>query len=196
MPGVGLLALCGCKGKVDRDDKAMIKTYNLTLLPCELVHLEAILRDKKELAEILQVTVPGGWPHFPEAFPFLYELYKSDQSPTDWPLYFFIHSKDGVLIGSGGFKNAPDDSGVAEIGYEIATEYMNRGYATEAVRGMLARAFSDERVKAVVAHTLPETNASNRVLQKVGMRFVGEFEDPQDGRVWRWQVGKDEYRPA
>jgi RimJ/RimL family protein N-acetyltransferase len=43
-------------------------------------------------------------------------------------------------------------------------------------------------VRRVIAHTLPETNASTRVLEKVGMTFVGEVMDPEDGRVWRWQV--------
>ncbi len=52
----------------------MIDTENLHLTPCQLIHLEAILRDKKELGAVLQVTVPDGWPHFPEAFPFLYEI--------------------------------------------------------------------------------------------------------------------------
>jgi hypothetical protein len=26
------------------------------------------------------------------------------------------------------------------------------------------------------------------VLEKVGMHFVGEVMDPDDGRVWRWEV--------
>ena len=43
-------------------------------------------------------------------------------------------------------------------------------------------------VRRVVAHTLPEKNASTRVLEKVGMRLLGEVMDPEDGRVWRWQV--------
>jgi hypothetical protein len=37
----------------------------------------------------------------------------------------------------------------------------------------------------VVAHTLPERNASNRVLHEVGFRFDGE--DREDGElVWRY----------
>jgi hypothetical protein len=26
------------------------------------------------------------------------------------------------------------------------------------------------------------------VLERVGMTFVGEVIDPDDGRVWRWQI--------
>jgi RimJ/RimL family protein N-acetyltransferase len=45
-----------------------------------------------------------------------------------------------------------------------------------------------------VAHTLAETNASNAVLRKVGMSFVAEVDDPEVGKVWRWQISKDEHR--
>jgi len=95
-----------------------------------------------------------------------------------------------MLIGSGGFKSGPDDFGVVEIGYEIATEHMHQGYATEAARGMIEYAFAHDDVNAVSAHTLAHTNASNRVLQKAGMKFVSEVDDPEDGRTWRWEVGR------
>jgi RimJ/RimL family protein N-acetyltransferase len=39
----------------------------------------------------------------------------------------------------------------------------------------------------VIAHTLPEENASNRALRRNGFRLAGEVEDPEDGRVWRWE---------
>jgi RimJ/RimL family protein N-acetyltransferase len=43
-------------------------------------------------------------------------------------------------------------------------------------------------VQVVCAHTLPEENASTRVLRKVGMRFVGIDEDVDVGTVWRWEM--------
>ena len=48
--------------------KNMIQTPNLQLFPFERIHVEALLRNKSELAALLQVTVPDGWPHFQEAF--------------------------------------------------------------------------------------------------------------------------------
>ncbi len=51
---------------------------------------------------------------------------------------------------------------------------------------MLVEAFADAGVTAVIAHTLAERNASNRVLEeKVGFRYDGEAQ--QDGEVsWRF----------
>jgi len=37
-----------------------------------------------------------------------------------------------------------------------------------------------------IAHTLPEPNASTRILEKVGLRRDGEARDPEVGVVWRW----------
>jgi RimJ/RimL family protein N-acetyltransferase len=172
----------------------MIKTNKLQLLPVERIHIEALLRHKSELAAILHVTVPANWPHFPEAFSLsANESRESNPSSTDWHGYFFIHPKDRVLVGNGGFKGPPDELGTIEIGYEIASEYWNRGLATEAAHRMIDYAFAHEEVQAVIAHTLAERNASNRVLQKVGMKFIAEVDDPEEGKIWRWQISRDKY---
>ena len=142
----------------------MIHTSNLQLLPFERFHIEALLHDKHDLAEILQLNIPDSWPNFPEAF--------------------------AVLV------NESDESGTVEIGYEIASEHWNRGFATEAAQGMIAYAFAHKDVHAVIAHTLAEINASNTVLKKVGMNFIAEVDDPEEGKIWRWQINRNEYCPS
>ena len=175
----------------------MIQTPNLQLVSIERIHVEALLRSKSELGALLQVTVPDGWPHFPEAFSLsANESHEYHLLEVDWGGYFFLHRKDRVLVGSGAFKGPPDDSGTVEIGYEIASEYWNRGWATEGALGMIAYAFSHQEVRAVIAHTLAQPNASNRVLQKVGMQFEASVDDPEEGKIWRWQISRDEYHPA
>ena len=173
----------------------MIQTPNLQLLPVERIHVEAILRSKSELAALLQVTVPDGWPHFPDSLSAL-EAHASNPREAGWHGYFFLHPKDRMLVGSGVFKGPPDDSGTVEIGYEIASDYWNRGLATEAAQAMVDYAFSHQKVRAVIAHTLAQRNASNRVLQKVGMKFTAELDDPEEGKIWRWQINRDEHHPA
>jgi RimJ/RimL family protein N-acetyltransferase len=42
-------------------------------------------------------------------------------------------------------------------------------------------------VRTIQAHTLPEQNASTRVLEKCGFTFTGEIIHPADGPVWRWE---------
>jgi RimJ/RimL family protein N-acetyltransferase len=54
---------------------------------------------------------------------------------------------------------------------------------------MLAEAFADPRVDAVIARTLPERNASNRVLEKAGFRFACSTTE-RDRPVWRFEPSR------
>jgi ribosomal-protein-alanine N-acetyltransferase len=63
------------------------------------------------------------------------------------------------------------------IGYEFAPEFWGSGYATEAVRAVVAYLFESLNARAVVAYTRPENHRSARVLQKVGFRSRGEQND-------------------
>jgi RimJ/RimL family protein N-acetyltransferase len=42
-------------------------------------------------------------------------------------------------------------------------------------------------IARVRAHTLPEGNASTRILEKLGFERIGETVDPEAGQVWRWE---------
>lgn len=51
----------------------------------------------------------------------------------------------------------------------------------------LSEAHGADPARRTRAHTLPERNASTRVLEKCGFTLVGEVVDPDDGVVWRWE---------
>jgi len=95
---------------------------------------------------------------------------------------------DSKLVGACGFKGNPDAAGSVEIAYFTFPAYEGRGYATEMARHLVQIAWRAGSVQRVLAHTLPETNASGRVLGKIGMTQSGEVLDPEDGRVWRWEI--------
>ena len=85
------------------------------------------------------------------------------------------------------FKGPPDGEGMVEIAYGVVPAYEGRGFATEAAAALTEYAFDSGDVRLVRAHTLPERNASTRVLEKNGFALVGEVVDPEDGPVWRWE---------
>jgi len=94
----------------------------------------------------------------------------------------------GAAIGSCGYKGPPDPDGVVEIAYAVHEAYRGRGYATEVAAALIDYAFASGRVRTVRAHTLPQPNASTRVLTKCGFERLGEVLDPEDGLVWRWEI--------
>lgn len=108
-----------------------------------------------------------------------------------WTCGFLMLQRDtGAAVGNCGFKGPPSAVGVVEIAYGVNPDCRGRGYATEAAFGLAAFAWTDERVRMVCAHTLPEPNASTRVLTKCGFRHAGEIVDPEDGLVWRWELAR------
>jgi ribosomal-protein-alanine N-acetyltransferase len=99
-----------------------------------------------------------------------------------------VHRASGMPIGTCGFKGSPTSDGVVEIAYAIDPDHQGNGFATEAAMALATFASTDASVRVVRAHTLPEKNASTRVLVKSGFEFAGEVVDPEDGRVWRWEL--------
>lgn len=110
------------------------------------------------------------------------------QGADPWLLGFtMIHRPTGAVIGTCGFKGAPDASGMVEIAYGIDEAYRGKGYATEAANALVEFAFASDKVTLVRAHTLENANASARVLTKCGFATTGTVVDPEDGVVWRWE---------
>jgi len=56
-----------------------------------------------------------------------------------------------------------------EIGWRLAAEHWDRGYATEGARAALVFAFDALRVEEVVSFTVPANLRSRRVMEKIGM---------------------------
>jgi ribosomal-protein-alanine N-acetyltransferase len=111
-----------------------------------------------------------------------------------WIHGFSLLLPDGTKVGIGSFKGPPA-GGVVEIAYAILPEHQGRGYATAAARGMVDYAFKSPEVRRVIAHTLPDGAASQRVLQKAGFRQAGAVVDPEDGLVWRFEISAPYSRP-
>jgi ribosomal-protein-alanine N-acetyltransferase len=112
----------------------------------------------------------------------------SEEGADPWQHGFFLAEPSrGEIIGTAGFKGPPDSDGMVEIAYGVVPSVEGRGYATEAAGALVRFAGADERVRLIRAHTLPELNASTRVLRKCGFVHIGEVIDSEDGPVWRWE---------
>lgn len=173
----------------------MILTDRLQLIPCTVEHLEALIHTPQLLEQALEITIPDRWTEFPEALEFTHKWLLQDPSVQPWVPYLFIHQQDRKLIGWGGFKGKPNEVGSVEMGYEITPDYRRQGLATEAAQRLLDFAFSDPDVRAVEARTLPEHNPSTRILEKLGMQWLGVEIDPNDGEIWQWQIQRNDYQP-
>jgi RimJ/RimL family protein N-acetyltransferase len=102
--------------------------------------------------------------------------------------FFVVEREHRAIIGTAGFKGPPGADGMVEIAYGIVPSFEGRGYATEAAMALVRFARETADVTLIRAHTLPEANASTRVLTKCGFRHTDDVIDPEDGPVWRWEL--------
>ena len=65
-----------------------------------------------------------------------------------------------------------------EIGWRLAAEQWNKGYATEGARAALEFGFAKLDLTEVVSFTVPDNIRSRRVMEKIGMRHLEDFEHP------------------
>lgn len=174
-------------------EPAEIRTERLRLIQSDLPLLDLLLAGPATFAAATGLKVAEGYLEFPEALPHSREqLATLARDHAWWAPWLFVHTDAETLIGLGGFKGPPDATGFVEFGYGIAPAWRGQGYATEAAAALMSHARRQPGVTAVGAHTLPEANASTRVLAKCGLVRVAELEDPVDGRIWRWELPRGE----
>src|SRR5262249_42163098 len=108
-----------------------------------------------------------------------------------WGGYLTVDVDSATVVGACGFKTGPSADGSGEIAYYTFPGVEGQGFATAMAEKLIDLALSSPSVRLIIAHTLPEPNASGHILTKVGMQWMGEVHDPEDGKIWRWQ-----YRPG
>ena len=162
----------------------------ILVVPATLELLDAAVAGDATLGAALGVEVMPGWTVFDGALPHSRDALRERPELAPWWTCFFLTTEPRALVGWGGFKGPPSELGEVEIGYAVAPLQRGRGIATAAARALVERAFADDRVQAVLAHTLAEENASTRVLGKLGFRRVAELDDGEHGRLFRWSLAR------
>lgn len=104
-----------------------------------------------------------------------------------WGGYLAVDASSRVVLGTCGFKGPPDADGAVEIAYFTFPGGEGRGIATAMARALCMRASRQAGVRMLRAHTLPERNASARLLSRLGFAHIADVVDPDDGPVWRWE---------
>ena len=87
---------------------------------------------------------------------------------------------NGTFIGYVGLHEIGFDADFTpgvEIGWRLDADYHNQGLATEAAKVVLKLA-KKKGLQRLYSFTAKRNSPSERVMQKIGMKKVGEFEHP------------------
>jgi RimJ/RimL family protein N-acetyltransferase len=167
----------------------------ISLLSHTPEHLRALLEGTDVYERRFNIKVADGVRDFlvgPEVSAEFLERLNGPAPADPWKDGFaVVHIADSTVIGFGSFTGPPSADEMVEIAYGIAPGYQNRGHATEAAQELITYASASGQVRTIRAHTLPQHNASTRVLLKCGFTLIGEVTHAEDGVVWRWEMTRE-----
>ncbi|GMU41696.1 MAG: hypothetical protein AMXMBFR23_25620 [Chloroflexota bacterium] len=170
----------------------VLRTERLLLLPLPLAFCEAIVAgDRRRAAAILGHPL-AEWPFGDEvrlSFPRYVERLRADPSVAVWQGRAVVVRETREVAGGINLKGRPA-GGRVEIGYGLDEPWRHRGYAREAARVLVARAFRDPAVQEVVAVIDPANAASIAVAESLGMHRTGELSSIHSGS-YTWLVTRE-----
>ncbi|MFB6320110.1 GNAT family N-acetyltransferase [Saccharicrinis sp. FJH54] len=93
---------------------------------------------------------------------------------------YVVYSKaDHKRIGTVGLFDREGLNAV-DIGFAFLPEYEGRGYALEAAQKIMHAAFYDFNLPIVCAITTKDNYASQKLIEKLGLKYIGTTEIPND----------------
>ncbi len=161
--------------------------------------IEALLAGRREEAEgIGGFAIPRSWPNEHDARFLALRLRQTHDDPSRGPWYvraIVLPEADRPMIGHIGFHGPPGvnsrrDPEAVEVGYTVFPEHRRCGYATEAVRALLAHA-RGQGVRRFVASVGPENEPSLALVRRLGFVEVGRHWDDEDGEELEFELELD-----
>jgi len=90
-------------------------------------------------------------------------------------LWAAVEKTSGAFVGWFHLRPFKNDPEALELGFRLKREVWGMGYATEVSRALIAKGFEEFDAPRIVGTALAANRASRRVLEKVGMRHIGDF---------------------
>jgi ribosomal-protein-alanine N-acetyltransferase len=122
---------------------------------------------------VLQYTgdVPFADKAAAEAFISSYQHYQT----YGYGRWTVVNQTTGEYLGFCGLKYHPE-TGEVDLGFRFVRRFWGKGYATEAAAACLEYAFNVLELPCVIGRAQANNLASIRVLEKIGMTFLGTFD--------------------
>jgi RimJ/RimL family protein N-acetyltransferase len=165
-------------------------------LPVVLAALEG--RPRREIEALVGAEMPWTWPSralVEQVFQASPDAIRADPGTRLWgDRLMVLREGPPRVVGSIVFDGRPGSDGTCSIGYGVEESSQGKGYASEALTACIAWAFAQPECTRIRATTTAWHKASMRVLEKVGMRRVGEKQDPDAGTMLVYEIDRDDPR--
>ena len=153
-----------CAGHFYETDRLVVRQYTLN----DIHELFRIMRDGRMHTYTKDKGNPWGKRQTEEYIRF---MINKDFKTLDCFHGAVIEKGSNRLIGLCGLN--PYKEREPEIEIKIGASFWNKGYAAELGRQLIQESFAATAIKGIYGMAFPENIASRRVLEKIGMRYLG-----------------------
>lgn len=174
-----------------------LTTERLKIIPLDVENFRLYIENHNEVEEKLGLkTTNKVWDeHVKGAFQYRFKKVAENREQYLWETIWIVISKEeNCEIASLMIKGYPSEKGEVIIGYGTEDSYQNKGYMTEAVKGLIEWIFTNPKALSIVADTDKANIASHRVLDKNGfIKYQESVKTSENGEVeelvW-WRLDK------
>lgn len=169
-----------------------IQSERLDIVPLSLSQLILLQQDRDKLNAAMHL-LPGSFEYnspydfavmFSEALnSHIIPLVRANPEYFHWYTHWLVILRENrKVVGGLGISGLPNEKGEVSIGYFTEKNAEGLGYASETVRHMVNWIFKNPWVEKILADTLTDGYASQKVLIRSGFNLTGPCEDGL-----RWQ---------
>lgn len=148
----------------------------------------SLRRDRVELDALLGATVPDTWLDDLRWATIRLAQLRDDPTLEPWLLRAVVVREERAMVGHIGFHGRPGAAyldelspGGVELGYTVFEAHRRRGYAREAIEGLMHWAQRDHGVTRFVVSIAPTNVASLALTAGLGFVRIGAHVDEEDG---------------
>jgi RimJ/RimL family protein N-acetyltransferase len=177
-------------------DVSPVRSERLELVWLSPQLIETLLEGRPvEAARVGGFAIPASFPDEHDRRFLALRLRQTEEDPSRGPWSvraIVLPEGDRPMIGHIGFHGPPGvnsrrDPDAVEVGYTIFPEHRRRGYATEAVRALIAAAEA-QGIRRFVASVGPENEPSLSIVRRLGFVEVGRHWDDEDGEELEFEL--------
>lgn len=165
-----------------------IETRRLRLMAITPELVQAETAGTAELSNALGAEISEEWPpeHWdPHVRAHILGQFLEHPESVGWHRYMLLGGRPELLIGClGAFPCAVGD---VEIGYSVVSSFQRRGFGTEAAAAFVLWLLEQPNIRSVSAQTYTTMPESIKVMERCGMRFIGQGDQEGTVRYRRWR---------
>jgi ribosomal-protein-alanine N-acetyltransferase len=159
----------------------------LRLLPRQAIEA-GLSGDLWVVADHLDAKVPADLADEPAVLRFALAQLVADPDYLPWSVRAVILKESGEMVGHIRFHSRPDPDYLrpyaekaVEFGYTVFAAHRRRGYAREAIDGVMRWAEDEHGIRRFIVTISPDNVASLRLADRFGFTKIGQHVDEVDG---------------